>query len=337
MTKLKGALIGSGNIATRGHLPAYKEDPLLRDSIEIVAVMDVVDSAREAVQQLLPGSRFYTDIDELLDAEKIDFVDICTPPHTHAHYIRTCAERGIHIICEKPLTESNETAKEIAAALEGTKIVFVPCHQYKYSPLWKSIHELIESGELGRVTLAQFNVFRLQADTGTKSWNPAWRTDRKKSGGGILVDTGAHYFYLIQYFFGLPANLTSMLRTLKHADYGVEDTAVVILDYEDKLVQINLTWAANQRANSVVIAGTEGGITYDGTKLLLTKGDATREIPMPNVSDKNQYVGWYAALFKEFYRRVDEKNYSRDLFDEAMNVMDLLHKSYHMTGIEGRN
>ena len=329
--KLKGALIGLGNIATRGHLPAFLQDEQLRESVEIVAVMDVVDAQRDFIKQSLPDARFYTDIDTLLEKEQLDFVDICTPPFTHAHYIRVCEEKGLHIICEKPLTEKLQTSKEISEEIGHSKIVFVPCHQYKYSPLWIAIHDAINSGGLGRITFAQFNVFRLQADTGTAAWNPQWRTDKTQSGGGILVDTGAHYFYLVQYLFGIPTSLSSVLRTLKHPEYSVEDTAVVMLDYEDKLVQINLTWAASQRANSILVAGTQGSLSYDGTKLLKTTAAGTQEIPMPDISDKNQYIKWYASLFREFTRRVKEKNYSKDLMNEAVKVMELLDLSYNST------
>lgn len=323
--KLRGAVIGLGNIAMRGHLPGFAA---MKDEIEIAAVMDVVDRQREAVAGILPDARFYTDVQELLSDEKLDFVDICTPPFTHAQYLRACVERKLHIICEKPLTECRETAAEAVKVLDDQPLVFVPCHQYKYSPLWHTIHEMIAAGELGRVTFAQFNVFRLQADTGTVAWNPSWRIDKAQSGGGILSDTGAHYFYLVQYLFGMPRNLTSILRTLKHAEYPVEDTAVVMLDYADKLVQINLTWAANRRANSAYITGTQGGLMYDGVRLVQSRGDATKEIPMPDVSDKNQYIRWYMELFGEFKRRVESKNYSPDLLHEAINVMDLLDRSY---------
>ena len=330
--KLKGAIIGLGNIATRGHLPAYLTDPELQRTTEIVAVMDVVDTHRETIKQSLPTARFYSDLAAMLDGERLDFVDICAPPFTHAQYMRACAEKNIHIICEKPLTEKLQSSVDIASVVEQSRIVFVPCHQYKYSPLWEAVHGAIKSGELGRITFAQFNVFRLQADTGTAAWNPAWRTDKAQSGGGILVDTGAHYFYLVQYLFGIPSNLSSLLRTLKHPEYGVEDTAVVMLDYQDMLAQINLTWAASQRANSILIAGTEGSLSYDGTKMILTRESGSRDIPMPNIADKNQYIQWYASLFKEFVRRVNEKNYSKDLLAEAFKVMELLDLSYNSTG-----
>jgi predicted dehydrogenase len=322
---LRGALIGLGNIAVRGHIPAYA---LMADRLKIVAVMDVVPENAGRASEILPGAAFYPDLRSLLEAETLDFVDICTPPHTHAEYIRACAERGIHVMCEKPLAERYEGVASIAETVRSSRIVFVPCHQYKYSPLWLAIREAIASGSLGNVTLAQFNVYRLQADTGSAGWNPAWRTSRSQSGGGILVDTGAHYFYLAQYFFGVPRKVSAILRTLKHQDYGVEDTAVVTLEYPGTLMEINLTWAASIRANSVYIAGANGSLSYDGQRLLHTDAGGVREIPMADVSDKTQYISWYATLFREFANRVERGDRSTDLLDEAATVMKLLDLSY---------
>ena len=324
---LSGAIIGFGNIAIRGHVPAYVHDSI-RQEARMTAVMDVVEQNRPRVAEHLPGSAFYSDLGTMLSREKIDFVDICTPPHTHAEYIRSCMAKGIHVLCEKPLAEKFETSVGIADEIRKSKIVFVPCHQYKYSPLWKTIHDMIASGTLGDITLAQFNVYRMHADTGTAGWKPEWRTSKLHSGGGILVDTGAHYFYLAQYFLGMPKKVSAILRTLKHHDYGVEDSAVVTLEYPGTLMEINLTWAASNRANSVYIAGTKGSLSYDGVRLLHTSPDGITEIPMPDVSDKNQYILWYANLFQEFIRRVQGKNHSTDLLDEAVNVMKLLEVSY---------
>jgi predicted dehydrogenase len=321
---LAGAVIGLGNIATRGHLPGYLFSGYASDALKIVAVLDVVDTQRAAIAAMLPEARFYTDLEKMLSAEKLDFVDICTPPHTHAKYVERCAQAGMHILCEKPLTENVATISEVVQAINGKNLVFVPCHQYKYSPLWSKVKEVIDDGSLGEVTFAQFNVFRLQADTGSAAWNPTWRTEKKHSGGGILVDTGAHYLYLAQYFFGLPKRVCGILRTLKHAEYGVEDTAAVTLDYGDKLMQINLTWAAGERMNGMSIAGTKGTLTYDGSRMILSSPAGATEIPMPNVADKNQYIEWYAKLFAEFAGRVQSRNFNTDLLDEAVNVMKLL-------------
>jgi predicted dehydrogenase len=319
---LRGAIIGLGNIAIRGHVPALTSRALL-EKVKITAIMDVVGQNRDQVA-VLPEAKFYSNLEDLFRGEELDFVDICAPPHTHAHYIHACTQKKLHVLCEKPLVENFASAEESVKTLRAADVVFVPCHQYKYSPLWRTIREFIVSGKLGNVTLAQFNVYRMQADTGAADWNPGWRTNRQQSGGGILVDTGAHYLYLAQYFFGLPKRISSVLRTLKHSGYGVEDTALVTLEYPSTLMQINLTWAASQRANSVYIAGTKGSLSYDGTRLVWNGSEGEKEIPMPNVSDKNQYISWYEALLMEFVGRIESNNYSKDLVEEAYNVMKML-------------
>ena len=325
---LEGAIIGYGNIAAKGHLPAYA-DVNLRSKLRIVAVVDVAEQNREKALEQLPEARLYSDIHALMEREKISFVDICTPPSTHAEYLRVCASRGIHIVCEKPLADTHAAAAGATDALrKAENVVFVPCHQYKYSPLWREVHDLVAKGTLGRITLAQFNVFRLQADPASTAWIPGWRTNKAYSGGGILVDTGAHYLYLAQYFFGIPSKVSAALRTLKHHSYGVEDTAVVSLEYPGMIMQLSLTWAADRRANSVHITGTEGSLSYDGLKLIRSDRSGVTEIPMPDVSDKNEYVGWYASLLKEFVDRVETKNYSDDLLCEASSVMRLLDLCY---------
>ena len=324
----RGAIIGLGNIAVRGHLPAYLTDPLLRSSVEIVAVMDVVDQNREKSRELLPQAKFYTDLDQLLANERVEFADICAPPHTHAGFIEQCLRRKVHILCEKPLTQAASLVEPLVNAIREANVVFLPCHQYRYSPLWMSIRDIITSGALGKVTLAQFNVFRMHADSGTAAWNPEWRTDKSHSGGGILADTGTHYFYLTQFLFGVPRKISSVLKTLKHFNYPVEDTAIVVLEFEDKIVQLNLTWASGSRANSIWIAGTEGALSYDGTVLRQTSGGEMRDIPMPDVSDKRQYVEWYASLFREFIRRIDAADLRHDFLEEAATVMKMLEASY---------
>ncbi len=332
--KLRGALVGLGNIALRGHIPAYRR-PEVSGDLGIVAVCDSSPSAAETCRTELPGANFYPDIGAMLDAERPDFVDICTPPHTHAEYIRVGAGRGAHILCEKPLADRFSAIEAISASLAGKELVFVPCHQYRYSPLWSSVASVIADGRIGRVVLAQFNVYRTQADTGSPAGNPAWRTDRAWSGGGILADTGAHYFYLVQLFFGLPRSVQASLLTLRHTSYAVEDTALVTLDYDEAAVQISLTWAADARANSMVIAGSEGNLRYDGSSLVLTRGGNAERLPMPDISDKSQYVGWYASLLGEFSSRIRARNYADDLLRESANVMKLLDLSYR-SGAERR-
>jgi predicted dehydrogenase len=318
---LDGAIIGTGNIALSGHLPAYLEDEVLKREVSISSVADVSPSNREKVKRLLPSVRVYSSAQDLFDHERPDFVDICSPPHSHRELVERAAEQGCHIVCEKPLATTVEDGRSIKRAIQKMNVVFVPCHQYRYSLVWRSAKDVIEKGELGDLYLAQFNIFRTKADAGSPEWFSDWRVDPKISGGGILVDTGSHYLYLLSYLFGKPRQLTARTATLRHRDYAVEDTAMITAEYETFIAQVNLTWAADRRENRNSIVGAKGMLLTGGDKIRLSLNGAEKELPGEDISDKRTYVRWYAELLKEFLHRVKTRNSSTDLLDEALDVL----------------
>src|SRR6185312_13185737 len=111
--KLRGALIGYGFISGKGHIPAYLERgkggaAVAGDGngdVEIVAVADICESRRALAQEALPKARIYADYKALLEkeAQNLDFVDISTPPCDHAAVAHAAFDRGLHVLCEKPL------------------------------------------------------------------------------------------------------------------------------------------------------------------------------------------------------------------------------------------
>src|SRR5262245_45854366 len=100
---LRGAIVGLGFIGGTGHLPAY----LKMKDVRIVAVADITPARLELARASIPGVRTYPTWQALLEGEKeLDFVDICTPPSDHAEIADAAAARGLHVLCEKPLTTS---------------------------------------------------------------------------------------------------------------------------------------------------------------------------------------------------------------------------------------
>src|SRR4051812_16147358 len=95
--KLKGAILGFGNIAELGHWPTYSNSA----EAEIVAVMDPSSKRQKAAKAL--GLRVYATPEDLFQKEKLDFVDICTPPSLHAELVLEALENQCHVLCEKPL------------------------------------------------------------------------------------------------------------------------------------------------------------------------------------------------------------------------------------------
>ncbi|PYM79780.1 MAG: hypothetical protein DME13_24950 [Candidatus Rokuibacteriota bacterium] len=96
---LRGAIIGLGNVALEGHLPGWTR----RDDVAIVAVSDTEGARRQPAEARLPAARWYDSAEDLVAHEPLDFVDICTPPASHGLLVCRALERGLHVLCEKPL------------------------------------------------------------------------------------------------------------------------------------------------------------------------------------------------------------------------------------------
>lgn len=325
---LRGALMGVGNAALNGHVPAYLEDAWLREKVEIVAAADLSKENLQVLRVRMPSLKTYRRVEDVFSSDGLDFIDICTPPHVHLEIIRMASQQGYHILCEKPLALHLEDGQEIERLVTGRPIVFVPCHQYRFSPLWRTLHHLVHEGEIGQVHLAQFDVFRLQADSGNAYWKANWRTHPHIGGGGIIFDIGTHYFYLAFSLFGLPERLSARTAQLAHTDYKVEDTALIVLEYPTLVVQINLTWAAEHRENHARLIGTKGNIELKGDTLVLQRGQERREWIFEGASGKAAYSQWYSLLFRDFVRRVETGIYSVESVTEALNALQCAEACY---------
>ena len=324
--RLRGALVGAGNIALRGHAPQWAQDEVLSQGVEIVAVADLSESNLEAARAFFPQAACYASAEELLERETLDFCDICTPPFTHRSLIEEAAGRGLHVVCEKPLAPSLADAEHISRTVRSAGISFQPCHQYHYSPQWQAVEQLLP--RVGRVHFAEYEVHRMAANEGNPHWSPGWRTDRAFAGGGILVDHGAHIFYQLRSVLGEPKTVQATVRTLQHLAYRVEDTALVVLDFGDCLAQVSLTWAARRRAIQFRFVGERGELVGDDSGVRL-HADTSEEILFDKgLSRDSSHSDWYAPLFRGFAERVRNNDTSCEGLDEALYVSRVITRAY---------
>jgi predicted dehydrogenase len=321
--KLRGVLLGAGNIALRGHAPQWTGP--LRDRVDIVAVADLSEENREAARALFPGARLYASAAEAFLAEKPDFVDICTPPFTHRDLIEKAAARGIHIVCEKPLAPTLAEAIAIADVVRAAAVVFQPCHQYNHSPAWLAVRGL--APRLGAIHFAEYAVRRTGANEGNAHWAPQWRTRRDLAGGGILVDHGAHILYQLRSVMGEPRAVSSTVRTLLHHGYGVEDTALVTLDHGTALSELSLTWAAKRREITFRFVGERGELVGDEERIRLF-ADKTEEIPLSGMSQNSSHSEWFAPMFSNFLDRVRGREADYGPLEEALYVARVIECAY---------
>ena len=331
---LRGALIGVGNVAVRGHLPGWKAS----GRVEIVAAADARPERCEALAATYPKARWYDTAEDLLSTESLDFVDICTPPGTHAMLVRQALSRSIHVLCEKPLVLSPAEMRGLPAmAVEKERTLFT-VHNWKHAPLLAKISELVSTGAVGDVRRVRWETLRDKpaaavGETGN------WRVDPAQSGGGILFDHGWHALYATaQWLPAAPRTVAANLEIRKHRDFPIEDTADLFLVYPSASAEIFLTWAADRRANRVEVWGTDGRLTADGGTLELRDSEGERLLEtweLPSLAEGSHHPDWFGGVIAEFLGEIDEpKTRGRNLAEASfcVNVLALAKESHRLGG-----
>lgn len=324
--KLRGALLGAGNIALRSHAPQWMRDEALSREVEIVAVADLAETNLVAMREVLPRARAYGGAEELMKHEALDFVDICTPPFTHRSLIVRAAALGLHIVCEKPLAITREDADAIVRCVRAANIVFTPCHQYHHAPQWQAIRALLP--QIGRLRFVEYEVLRSVANPGNPHWMPEWRTRSDLAGGGILVDHGTHILYQLRSALGPPRAVHATVSRRRHRSYEVEDTAAMVLDYGDSQARVRLTWASRRRAIRFRFVGELGEIVGDDRRVVL-HAQRREELRFEDGLSKNSsHAEWYAPMLRSFVARVKDGTRDYAELEEAVDVMRMIDLAY---------
>jgi predicted dehydrogenase len=295
---LRGAFIGFGNVAAKGHLPGWQS----RHDVRIVAATDALPARRDAFLEACPSGRWYDSAEDLLSGETLDFVDICTPPSSHAALIRQALEADLHVLCEKPLVIRPADAQLVAAAAARAGRVVHAVHNWLKAPVCLKISALIAQGAIGRPRSIRWRTLRTQPavavapDGGTN-----WRVDPAIAGGGILLDHGWHALYCVVRWGGAPHGIAATLEKRRFREWALEDTATVRLDLMCGTGEIHLTWVGEERANTIEIEGEQGHISVAGDRVVLktSSGEQHWSCP-PSLSEGSHHQDWFVGVAEDF-------------------------------------
>ena len=299
----RGALIGFGNVAVHGHLPGWQRQP----DVQLAAVVDVEAPRRARATAHLPGASRYDSLEGLLAQSAPDFVDICTPPSTHAPLIEQALRRDIHVLCEKPLVGGLADLRRLADLAAARRLVLHTVHNWHHAPIVRRTHELIADGAVGEITGVVWHTLRTRP-AAAASGERNWRVDPVVAGGGVLTDHGWHVSYIVQRWLGHPPiAVSAFLETRRHHAFPVEDTASLQVTFPVAKADIFLTWASEVRRNWAEVSGTAGVLQlYDDTVVWQSRrtGEEQRWVCSPPLSDGSQHPDWFDAIAGEFVRRM---------------------------------
>lgn len=275
--KLRMGLVGggAGSFIGRVHATAAVLDN--RAALVAGALSSNPERAKASAPDYdISSDRAYGSYQELLDAElklpedqRIDFVSVATPNHTHFEIAKAAVEAGFNVICDKPLTFDLAQAEELAQVVDQSDVVFAVTHNYTGYPLVRQAREMILSGELGEIQATR--AFYIQGWLRTRlesedQKQAAWRTDPQKSGAaGCFGDIATHAFNLTRYMTGLiPDQISCQLRTFEEGRQ-LDDYGTAMIKYENGgLGTVTASQISHGRENDLFIEidGTLGSLVW---------------------------------------------------------------------------
>ncbi|HJZ94500.1 MAG TPA: Gfo/Idh/MocA family oxidoreductase [Gemmataceae bacterium] len=273
--KLRMGLIGGGQGAFIGRVHATAG--VLDNRAALVAGALSGDPAKakaSAPDYDIAPDRAYGSYKEMADAEakrpdKVDFVSVATPNHTHFEIAKTFAEAGCNVICDKPMTFDLKQAEALMEVVKKTGVVFGLTHNYTGYPLVRQAREMVLNGDLGEINAIRACYIqgwlrtRLEKDNQKQA---AWRTDPSKSGAaGCFGDIGTHAYNLGRFITGLiPAEISCLLKTFEPGR-ELDDYGVAAIRYENgALGTVTASQITHGRENDIFIEvdGTKGALEW---------------------------------------------------------------------------
>ena len=228
---------GQGSFIGAVHRIAARLD----DRYELVAgalSSDRVRAHASAAELHIAPDRSYAGFADMAEREagRIDVVAIVTPNHLHVGPALAFVERGIHVICDKPLAHRLDDALALEAVVARSAIVFALTHNYTGTPMVRQAREMVAAGELGQIRVVQVEYAQEWLTTPLEAAGhkqASWRTDPARSGAaGSLGDIGTHAFNLTEFVTGLRCNSLAADLSRFVPGRALDDHAQMLLRFE---------------------------------------------------------------------------------------------------------
>lgn len=280
-SRLRAGVIGLGKQALEDHIPGLREC----DGAILAAICDEdADLVRaQQVELRVPG---YTDVEQMLDREELDFLVVAVPHHAGRRIVEAAARRRVHVLKEKPFATSLAEARAMASICDTAGIQLMVTLQRRFNPIYSSFLQLVDRIGTPFVVEAEYTVHVPDPSDG-------WRGEIRTAGGGCVIDMGYHLVDMILWYFGLPDRVVADLSTTARPDreYDAEDTALIQFGYDSGLYgSLLLSRFIGPKTERLRVVGSRGIVDLERGRLRrLTNGgevveSLTREQGWPSAS-----------------------------------------------------
>ena len=351
MSKLKLGMVGGGQGAFIGSV--HRIASRIDDHYELVAgsLASNPEVAHASAKELgIAENRSYSTFLEMAEKESnlengIDVVAIVTPNNLHYPIAEAFLKKGIHVICDKPLTHNLEDAEKFFECVKNSKALFALTHNYTGYPMVRQAREMCRNGSIGKLRVIQVEYAQdwLTLPIENEGQKQAsWRTDPSKAGmGGSIGDIGSHAFNLADFITG--AKLTELCADISNFVEGRknDDNAHVLLRYENGVK--GMLWSSqvapgNENALKIRIYGDKGGLEWEqenpnylrvdifgeAKKIIRRAGNETKDVAgrvtrIPPGHPEG-YLEGFANIYSDFAKQIHAIKNNQKIEDELLLV-----------------
>lgn len=293
-------VVGCGEVANFGHLPAIVSNP----QFQVAALFDPNEDRLTATAEKFGNPPSFRDIASFYRTG-LDAVVIASPAPTHRENVLLAAKQGVHVLCEKPISDDEDEAVEMAAAMEETGKIFTIGFCYRFSPVSRQIQDWVAEGVIGTVrSLRLIYIWNLHGrfeQDAAGSWveSPRWRGRMVE--GGPMVDCGVHCIDLARMWLGQePVRVSGEGAWV--ANYDAPDHMYLHMDHAGgahTMVEMSFSHGhtAKEPLNqfSYELIGDGGVIRFLRDGYILEARTGQEIIRAPGASEKN-FEGMYAEF-----------------------------------------
>ena len=328
----KAAIVGCGGIAAV-HSAVLNDLP----EVELIACADIRPerAASMAEQYHLHA---YTSLEQMLDAEQIDVLHICTPHYLHVPMAQEAHRRGIHVFMEKPPAISRQQQQAVFQLDDGGARVGV-CFQNRYIDAAKKLKSMLDSGETGRVLgVRGFVTWHRDAPYYTES---GWRGKLETEGGGALINQSIHTLDLMNYFLGRPDSVEAICtnRHLKGV-IEVEDTVDALIDYAGVPGIFYATTAYSVNSPVLIeLACEKMTVRMEETEVTIRRpGQPAEHISYPSNCNlgKDYWGAGHYSCIEDFYHCLEKGLPFQNDLPSVRNTLDLMLSVYESAANGGK-
>lgn len=328
MTKIKIGFLGCGRISQK-HFEAILKFP---NEIEVVAVCDgTLEKAKKAAEHF--GCKYFDNIDEFVSTIDANIIVIATPNGLHPEHAVLCAKHGMDVLCEKPMSVSEEGAQLILSEFKKLGRNFFLIHQNRYNDPVMYIKKAIDEGRFGKIYLLSSNVFwqRPQEYYDKEPWHGTRKLD-----GGAFMTQASHYVDMLNWFANSPVQTVfSMLATLGRK-IETEDTGIATIKWKNGVIgNLNVTVLTYPKniEGSITIIGEKGTAKIGGVAMneishldLLNPSPEDNKIMNLNYQTDSVYGFGHQRVYERIISFYNSKNAMGLIgMNEAYSSFQILH------------